>query len=196
MIEEGKLGNYIEVFGGQIISRITAKDSNSNFAKTITVVTPKSIYNGCLHKADMAEEIVCQEVDSKKITQIGDLIIKLSSPYDCAIVRQGEEGLVVPSFCAIIRAHDIDKKYLLAFLNSNACKDQLKKLVMGSVVSMIPIGKLREVVIPIPENKDQYKIGKDYEDIANNIEVLRKIINLEQKKNDIIMYDLMDKITL
>lgn len=179
--------DLFDIYSGQILSRITANKQKGEYSElTRKVVVPKSIYEGKLHLDEMPEEEIKVEPDEKRITRIGDIVIKLSTPYDSAMVTEAEEGCIVPSFCAIIRnIRGIEPGYLEAFLNSSYCKEQLKKEVMGSVMAILSVGKIKSLEIPIPEIAEQVRIATEYRKQIEKIDILKQIVNLEQKRLDI-----------
>jgi restriction endonuclease S subunit len=168
------------------------------------VIVPKAITpEGLINLEDIVEEkiivtdinIIDKEtgetefvmpIDSKRITSLGDIVIKLSTPFDSATITEDTIGCLIPSFCAIIRNKGlIDEDYLQAFLNSKLCKDQLRAKVVGTVMTILSIGKIKEIEIPIPETDQQIAIGKRYREAQTKISTLKKIVELETKRNDI-----------
>ena len=121
--------------------------------------------------------------DDKKLTHEGDIIVKLSAPYNAVIIDKDHEGMLVSSFCSIVRnVTQIDKKYLVAFLNSDVAQNQLKNSVVGSVMSILSNGKLGELEIPVPSKEKQEEIGSYFEKTIKNRILLAKIIKLEEEK--------------
>lgn len=203
-----KLGEVIDIYSGQIMSRIKANKPEETgdyvTTKIMRVIVPKAITSdGLINIQDIVEEkiivtdinILNKEtgeteliipIDSKRITALGDIVIKLSTPFDSATITEETEGCLVPSFCAIIRNKGlIDKDYLQAFLNSKLCKEQLRAKVVGAVMTILSIGKIKEIEVPIPEMEQQIIIGKNYREAQNKISTLKKIVELETKRNDI-----------
>jgi hypothetical protein len=117
----------IEVVGGQIMSRIVAKEEDAEFIRKVKVVVPKAITaEGFIMVEELIEEKIKSEPPVDRITREGDIVIKLSTPFDAAFITKETEGCVVPSFCAIIRNKGtLNIDYLRAFLASKECKDQL-----------------------------------------------------------------------
>ena len=182
----------LEIISGQIMTRIVAKEGDADFVCVKKVVIPKAITSdGFILVADMPEEKLKMEPPVERITRVGDIIIKLSTPFDSAIVTKESEGCIVPSFCAIIRnngALDID--YLRAFLASKFCKEQLKARVSGAVMSILSIGKIKSVEIPDLDECQQRDIGERYRNIQEKLQIMRQIISLENKRNDILFQEL------
>ena len=186
----------IEIISGQIMSRVTAKpETGDEIIETRRVIVPKAIHSdGTVDCSELPQETLRTEADKKRITQIGDIVIKLSTPYDAAIIDEYSAGCIVPSFCAIIR-HDatIDNRYLLAFLNSDCCKDQLKQQVAGAVMTVLSVGKVSSVLIPLATCEEQAVIGNRFIETQRKIRILKEIFELETKRNDIVFRDLVEK---
>lgn len=203
-----KLGEVIDIYSGQIMSRVKADkpESTGDYVATtdIKVIVPKAITSDGLISIDeiVEEKIIVTDInvkdksageieqilpiDNKRITALGDIVIKLSTPFDSATITEETTGCLIPSFCAIIRNKDIvNLDYLQAFLNSKLCKEQLKAKVVGAVMTILSIGKIREVEIPIPDMEQQVSIGKRYRETQLKISTLKKIVDLEAKRNDI-----------
>ena len=76
----------VQICGGQIISRIAATDDDS---KDSSVVIPKCIHaDGTIQKSEMAVEKTRTVIDPAKLTEEGDIVVKLSTPYDAAMVNR------------------------------------------------------------------------------------------------------------
>lgn len=182
------------VTGGQIMTRIAAKDgSKDEVVETRRVVIPKCISgDGSIRCEDMPEEALKTVPDPKRLTERGDIVVKLSTPYDAAMVDERSEGSVVPSFCAIIKdTGKVDPRYLLAFLNSKSCKDQLKAQVAGAVMTVLSVGKIKGVLIPIPSVERQAEIGEHFLATQKKLRIAEEIVRLEQKKNDILFQEMV-----
>lgn len=184
----------IEVVGGQIMSRVTANEKAGDpIIEKRKVVVPKSICSdGSINVGDMAEENLKVPADEKKLTREGDIVIKLSTPYDAALITSETAGSIVPSFCAVIRNNsEMDSNYLLAFLNSSYCKEQLKMQVAGAVMTILSVGKIKNVEVPILQPWEQEEIGKGFIESQKKIAIVRRILELEEKKNDAIFAEMV-----
>lgn len=193
-----KIGDYtnIDVFSGQIMSRVTADAKTSDEEKTkFRVIVPKAILaDGTLNASDLPVEELRLIPDSNRITKLGDIVIKLSTPYDSAIITEEFVGCVVPSFCAIIRNRsEIKTEYLQAFLSSKLCKEQLRAKVAGTVMTILSVGKIKDIEIPVPDIEEIDEIGRNYIAVQKKIAILKKIVELESKRNDVIFYNLVNK---
>ena len=192
MIEKKKIGDLkIKITTGQIMSRVKAnEDRNDEVIEVRKVVIPKSITgDGSLLLEEMPEEKLKIVADEKRLTQKGDIVLKLSTPYDAGMVDEATSGCLVPSFCAIVKNEDnIDNDYLLAFLNSDYCKKQLESQVTGLTMTVLSVGKVKEVEIPLPTTEKQIEVGQAFHDAQKRLRLLRQIEELEQKRNDAMFY--------
>ena len=104
------LENIASVTAGQIMTRVTAdKDAGNQVVENVKVLVPKAIVSGVIVKEDLGNAELGKQIDEEKYTHEGDVVIKLSTPYDAAYVNKENAGIVIPSFCAAIRITDTDK---------------------------------------------------------------------------------------
>ncbi len=175
----------LNIIGGQITSRIEANDALEKY-DTMKVLIPKAISNGTVNQAYLGKLDVKFGVDSKRITREGDIVIKLSTPYDACLITKEDEGLLVPSFCAIINnvPGNILKEYLVAYLNSKACFMQINALVSCSTIAILSSGQIKRISIPVPELSLQKEISKTYVESIEKLKLLEKITRLEKEYLD------------
>ena len=175
----------MNIIGGQISSRVEAKDVSEKY-DTMKVLIPKAISNGKVSIEELGTLDVKIGVDPKRITKAGDIVMKLSTPYDACLITKDEEGLLVPSFCAIINnvPEYISKEYLLAYINSKACQLQIKNLVTGSTIAILSSGQIKKLSIPVPEIEIQREIADKYIEGVEKVKLLEKIVRLEKEYLD------------
>ena len=181
------------------MTRVKAEDSFKEIKETRKVLIPKAIDDSGNINADiMPVEKLAMKAAENKIAHTGDFVMKLSSPYDCGIVSDEIDGAIVPSFCAILRikesvtSSELMPAYLLAFMNSRLCKSQLEKQVQGATMSILSVGKIKEVEIPVPSIQDQNNIGSKYMKAQKKIYLMKRLIDLEKMKNDALFRELKD----
>ena len=175
----------IEIVGGQIVQRVIADVERGEVVldpqrKTIVA---KTVSEGLIDEEGVVVNDYKTTFDDKKLTHEGDIVVKLSAPYNAVIIDKEHEGMLVSSFCSIIRnVNEIDKRYLVAFLNSDVAQTQLKNSVVGTVMSILSNGKLGELEIPVPSLEKQKEIGTFFEKTIKNRVILQKIMKLEEEK--------------
>lgn len=113
----------------------------------------------------MGSAVLKKSVSDERITRKNDIVIKLSSPYDCALITEEEEGLIVPSFCALIRGVDknfIDVRYLVGYLNSAYTTAKLVAGINSTAMAMVRGKSLAELEVEAPVINEQKVIGDAY----------------------------------
>lgn len=189
-----QLQNFdVEITAGQIMSRVLASRSDQDERTySYKILVPKAITSsGYIDIEELPEEKLRTEADPSRITQEGDIVIKLTTPFDVAMVTSESVGCFVPSFCAIIKnSGQLDKNYLCAFLSSKDCKEKLKNQLTGAITSILSVGKIREIIVPKPDDDIQKQIGRDFRTAQEKKKILRRILELEDLKNDIIFQEM------
>ena len=183
-----KLEDYAEVIVGQIMTRVTTGGDDEG--KTIRVLSPKAISNGVINIDDVGTAILSKDIDNDKFTREGDVVIKLSTPYDAAYITAETVGLAIPSFCAIIRksVNGIEGGYLSAFLNSRYVRDQLTAKVSGGNRPMVKVTDIRSLEIPNISESDMKDIGEAFMLSGKKREALLEMVHTEEQiMNTIVM---------
>lgn len=176
--------------GGQITSRIEADEKKSDpVIGTVQVVPPKAIKSGRIAHEELYDIDYKSEFDEKKLTKAGDIVLKLSSPYDAAYITEDDEGLLITSFCIIIRVKgkEMDPQYLTAFFNSNVYKNQVMNMVSGARVPMLTMGKIKDVKIKIFSSEEQQEVAEFYKNMTEKEATMARIIELEKEKLDSVL---------
>lgn len=176
--EAGKL------IGGQVISRVEAKPSADEVCGRIRIMVPKAIKNGTISHADLAEIDLKTPADEKKLTRAGDIVLKLSQPYDAAYISDKDEGILITSFCVLLRglSETINPKYFVTFVNSQIYKEQAIKMTSGASIPMLTKGKIEDIEFRLPDEAAQEKIASISESIIAKERLFEEIIELEKLK--------------
>lgn len=182
-----KLGEVkgLAFIGGQITSRIEANEKKNEIAiGKVQVIPPKAIKAGKIVQDELYELEYKSDFDDKKLTKAGDIVVKLSSPYDAAYITEEDEGLLITSFCIIIRntSKTFMSEYLAAFLNSEVYLKQVMDMVSGAAVPMLTMGKIKDVMVIEMELEDQRQVAEYFQNISLKEEVMAQIIALEKEK--------------
>jgi restriction endonuclease S subunit len=177
--ESIKLNSVAEIVGGQILTRVISKNNDGT---SVPVLMPKAINSGVILKNNLGEAILEKDVKSDKYTRKGDVVIKLSTPYDAAYVMESEEGLLIPSFCAAIRITNnelMNAKYLTAYLNTSYVRNLLSLIVSDTNKPMIKINDIRLLEIPNVPAQDMEDIGESYVLSGKKKEIMLEMIRAE-----------------
>lgn len=181
-----KLGDIATITAGQIMTRVS-NNSKKIENDSVKVLAPSAIAEGAVIDENLGIANLIKGVDDDKITHENDLVIKLSTPYDSAIIDKAHEGLIIPSFCAAIRLKEDTRyslKFLCAVLNSSYIRDLLAGMVQGSVRPMIRISDVRELELPNIEPARMEQIGEAFVLSGQKRAILSEMILNEKKIMD------------
>lgn len=178
-----------EIITGVLTRRVVWEDGNGDpsLLKSEKILVPKAINDGLIDHSLLQEVKLYKEVKDKFYTKKGDVIMKLSTPYDsCVIEKEEDEGLIVPSFSLIIRK--INPKYnpyfVMAFLSSKCAWSQIKNSREGRVLSIINNVSVAELDVPDFNDEEIKEISNRYKRFLNFKRLSAEIISLEKERND------------
>ena len=177
-----------KLIGGQVISRVEAKTEKETIG-TAKILVPKAIKNGIISHKDLSEINIKSDLDQNKLTKAGDIVIKLSQPYDAAYITENDEGILITSFCLLMREikENINPIYLVSVINSEIYKEQAIEATSGATVPMLTKGKIEDIDLKIPDLNEQEKIVTMSDNIKQKEELFNEIIRLEKLKLENIM---------
>ncbi|MGI6372009.1 MAG: hypothetical protein ACOX1R_02265 [Caldicoprobacterales bacterium] len=173
-----------KIYSGQIITRVEAKaEIGDRVVEERKVLVPKAILEGRIIHSDLGLVKLKRKADENRVTKEGDIILKLSTPHDAVYIQKEDEGLMVPSFCTIIRGVDTSKadpRFITAYLNTQYTRELLRSRVAGSRVSMINLRDVKELEIPDVPLEKQKLIGEAYTLSRQKQETLYKLLENEK----------------
>lgn len=188
VVELEKLAS--EIISGTVISRLESKDVNK--IDQIGVLTLKSISNGKIDTEYIQRINVSKRVQDNKLTKYGDIIIKMSTPYDSVFIEKEFEDMIVPSFCCLIRGTQnemVDPYYLVGYLNSALAKEYLFTSNSASAASLLKIRDIKKLPVPLPEITEQRAIGKVFQVCSERQVLLAKMMTHEMRMAENIIMD-------
>ena len=166
-------------------------EDNNPSLKDGKILVPKAIDNGLIDHSLLQSVKLERDVKDKFYTKMGDVIMKLSTPYDsCTIDREEDEGLIVPSFSVIIRGikDGYDPYFIMAFLSSKYAWNQIERLRSGRVISILSNDSVSELEIPDFSKVEVRKISQIYKKYLYFKRLSSEIIELEKERNDALFF--------
>lgn len=177
-----RLGEVAVIRSGLVLARKAAQNSNgiTYYALNLRSINDEGYID--LDKVDRYDAI--EELNPEYITQVGDVVIRMSSPYTAVLIDESSAGMVVSSNFVIVRADTryVLPKYLFWLLNTPKMKQQIYENttsnMMGSIkakyyvdMPITPISlqeqqriaeinalakRERQLLIRLAEEKDRY----------------------------------------
>lgn len=173
----------VEIVGGQIVTRLIAADGEAGH--DIGTIVAKTIKDGYVSPDDVVWNRYKTEPDPRRITKEGDIIIKLVQPFSACIIGKEEEGLLVSSFCAIIRNindESVTREYLLAYLNSAQGIAQVTSKMGGSTIQTISMKGIRTIQLPKPTLGIQSEIASAFAEKTKMAKLMSRMAKLQEEK--------------
>lgn len=172
------LKDISEITVGQIMPRVICKEGDEG--EDVGVLVPKAISNGTIDLKSIKKETV-KVANKNKETCTGDIVMKLSSPYDAVYISEEYSGFLVPSFCAIIKLNNINfkPKFVVAYLNSIQVKEELASKAIGTTRAMSRPLDLEQLDIPETSDANMELIGEAYELSEKKKRAMKRLIEIE-----------------
>ena len=154
-----KLGNIATVRSGLVLSR---KQSREPSDIQYPLLNLRSVQEGGY--IDLAEADVfdaTEYLSPEYVSQIGDVIVRLSTPYTAVLIDQSTAGMVISSNFVIIRTdrRELLPEYLFWLLNTPDVKRSIYENTSGNMLGAIKAKFFAEFEIaPLPIS-DQQKIA-------------------------------------
>ena len=166
-------------------------EDNDSSLKEGKILVPKAIDDGLIDHSLLQRVKLDKEVKDKFYTKKGDVIMKLSTPYDsCFIDSEEDEGLIVPSFSLIIRGlkADYDPYFIVAFLSSRYAWNQIERLRSGRTITILSNESVAELDIPEFKKLERERISERYKNYLEFKRMSSEIIELEKERNDVMFF--------
>lgn len=155
-----KIDDIANVMTGLVVKRKEA-EILENTVKSYKMLTLKSFdQGGWLNTDELDTFDSTEELDDKYLTQLGDVIIRLSFPHTAISIDLNNEGLLIPSLFSVIRSkkNTILPEFLSIYLNSDVMKKFYEKTSIGSTIQIIKTSMLKELILSCPCLERQKKI--------------------------------------
>ena len=178
-----------EIITGVLTRRIVCDGDVDSSLQEEKILVPKSITDGLIDHTLLQTSRIGKLVKEKFYTRKGDVIMKLSTPYDsCVIEKKEDEGLIVPSFSVIIRGirAPYDPYFIMAFLSSKRAWSQIERSRSGRVLSIISNESVSELELPSFSETEMKDISTRFRRYLEFRRLSAEIIGLEKERNDIL----------
>ena len=181
-----------DIITGVLTRRVVYEGENNDPSlREGKILVPKAINDGLIDHSLLQKVKLNREVKEKFYTKMGDVIMKLSTPYDsCSIDREEDEGLIVPSFSVIIRGIGVkyNPYFIMAFLSSKYAWNQIERLRSGRVLTILSNESVAELEIPEFSKSEIERISERYKNYLKFKRLSSEIMELEKERNDILFF--------
>lgn len=142
------------------------------------------------NKAEYDFEVSKYKVDDDAIIEDGSIIIKRVSPTGIAYVEKTEQDLYVSGNMVLVKAIDINPKYLACVLNKKIPK--IIKAIEHTRIPVLTRQTIDEIDIPNISPQQQKAIGELWASNYKLNELKKRKILLEKTANELKVYKFID----
>ena len=146
-------------------------------------ITSKNVKDGFINYEDIqyVSDKDYEEINKRSKVDKNDILMGMIGTIgNIALVRETPD-FAIKNVALIKDIGDVFYRYLYHCLQSNSVAHQLDENLDGGTQKFIALNKIRELVIPVPSEHEQHKIGDYMESLDNLITLHRR--KLEKLKN-------------
>lgn len=177
------VADLADVMVGLVLNRKEANPTTLPiyYYKALTLKSLNS--EGWIDKTLLDDFKSIENLDEKYLCLEGDVLIKITPPYTAVAINKELHGTVIPAQFIIIRLKGkaVVPEYLAFYLNADEMKREIMLSATGNIVSMLRIGTIRDLKIPIPDLEKQLKIGEVSKLIIEERHLMNKLVETKEK---------------
>ena len=189
-----KLGEIASVRSGLVLSRKLARENPVQRYRLLNLrsITPEGYID--LKEADVfdAKETLTREY----LSQVGDIVIRLSAPYTAVLIDEESEGMVVSSNFVIVRTDPqvLLPDYLYWLLNTSEVKHRMFENSSSNMLGAVKPKFFADYEItPLPISEQQ-KIAAIHALAKAESKLLRQLANVKEQYYESILHNTYNEI--
>ena len=182
-----KLGEIASVRSGLVLSRKLARENPAQRYRLLNLrsITPEGYID--MNETDVfdAKETLPREY----LSQVGDIVIRLSAPYTAVLIDEESEGMVVSSNFVIVRTdpQELLPEFLYWLLNTSEVKHRMFENSSSNMLGAVKpkfFADYEITPLPIPE---QQKIAAINALAKAESKLLRQLANAKEQYYEAIL---------
>lgn len=157
-----KLDELATVKTGLVTARKQAKNPSDMIAKYRQLNLKAINSRGYIDEEFLEEFLANERLRAEYLTQPGDIVVRLTTPYTAVLIDETLSGLVIPSHFVIIRSNGkkIIPEYLYWLLNTEKVKSELQQNISSTVIGTIKPTSYANFDIEVLTIEEQKKIAE------------------------------------
>ena len=176
-----KLGNIATVRSGLVLSRKQAREPSDIRYPLLNL---RSINPGGYIEADQLDVFDAAEYLSPEyLSQIGDVIVRLTAPYTAILIDKVTAGMVISSNFVIIRAdrRELLPEYLFWLINTPKVKRSIYENTSSNMLGAIKAKYFSDFEVPFLSIAKQQQIAAMNELALKETKLLRKLADEKER---------------
>ena len=176
-----KLQDLASVRSGLVLSRKQAKEPVGYPYRSINLraIQPDALIN--LSEVDVYQ--AKEPLKPEYLSQIGDIIMRLTAPYTAVLVDETTEGMVISSNFVVIRieSEKLLPEYLFWLLNTQSVKRDIYENATSNMLGAVNAKFLAEIEIALLPIEEQHKLAQLYLTFRREIRLLRELAEEKER---------------
>lgn len=176
-----QLGRIATVRSGLVLSRKQAREPS---AIRYPLLNLRSIHPGGYIDLDQTDVFHATEhLALEYLSQIGDVIVRLTAPYTAVLINEVTAGMVISSNFLIIRTDlkELLPEYLFWLINTPKVKRAIYENASSNMLGAIKAKYFSEFEIDVPSILKQQKIAAMNELAMKEIMLLRRLADEKER---------------
>lgn len=176
-----KLQDLASVRSGLVLSRKQAKEPIGYPYRSINLraIQPDASIN--LSEVDVYQ--AKEPLKPEYLSQIGDIIVRLTAPYTAVLVDETTEGMVISSNFVVIRikSEKLFPEYLFWLLNTQSVKRDIYENATSNMLGAVNAKFLAEIEMALLPIEEQHKLAQLYLTSRREIRLLRELAEEKER---------------
>ena len=189
-----KLGEIASVRSGLVLSRKLARENPVQRYRLLNLrsITPEGYID--MNETDVFD--AKETLPGEYLSQVGDIVIRLSAPYTAVLIDEESEGMVVSSNFVIVRTDPqvLLPDYLYWLLNTSEVKHRMFENSSSNMLGAVKpkfFADYEITPLPIPE---QQKIAAINSLAKAESKLLRQLANAKEQYYESILHNTYNEI--
>ena len=176
-----KLQGLASVRSGLVLSRKQSKEPVGYPYRSINLRAIQSDASINLSEVDVYQ--AKEPLKSEYLSQKGDIIVRLTTPYTAVLIDETTAGMVISSNFVVVRIESqaILPEYLFWLLNTQSVKHDIYENATSNMLGAVNAKFLAEIEVAVLPIKDQYKIAQIYLSSRHEIRLLKELADEKEK---------------
>lgn len=139
---------------------------------------------GTIDREKLTDFQSVEQLNDQYFTQKGDILVRLNEPFTSIYIDDKDIGILIPSYFVKIKINDKKFKpgYIAWYLNSQKVKREFLRSQSGTLVPSINQKIIRGLDIPVKTIEEQEDILNIYKLYIREIELMKELIRLKEKR--------------
>ena len=189
-----KLGEIASVRSGLVLSRKLARENPAQRYRLLNLrsITPEGYID--MNETDVFD--AKETLPGEYLSQVGDIVIRLSAPYTAVLIDEKSEGMVVSSNFVIVRTdpQELLPEFLYWLLNTSEVKHRMFENSSSNMLGAVKpkfFADYEITPLPIPE---QQKIAAINALAKAESKLLRQLANAKEQYYEAILRNTYNEI--